>query len=148
MPTQVLIVNQQTDKLNQKQILADLARIQRRLQKQKLRQKPRLKKSLTLVFLSASQMRKINLQFRGKSKVTDILSFQTDPRELGELVLCVPQIKLQAKQHKLSFREELNYMLVHGLLHLLGYDHEASHKEEQVMLGIQDEVFDSLRASL
>lgn len=114
---------------------------------QKIRNKILLtqKKELTLVFLKLAEMKSINRQFRKKNKPTDILSFQsTDPSSLGELLLCTDVLKEQAVRHGHSFTDEVTYMLIHGILHLLGYDHEASLKEEKLMFRLQDKCFGQL----
>lgn len=103
------------------------------------------KTEITLVFLSEAQMKKINNSFRKKNKATDILSFTSgDPQSLGELLLCLSVLKKQAKLQKHSFERELQYMLIHGVLHLLGYDHEESKSEEKLMFAIQDKCFHTL----
>lgn len=100
---------------------------------------------LTVVFLDSAAAKKINQSFRKKNYATDILSFAGDLEEsLGELVICPQVLKKQAKEHKLSFSEELGYMLIHGVLHLMGFDHEKTKKEAKVMMGIQDQLFDKL----
>ena len=100
------------------------------------------KNELTVVFLSSAQMKKINYQFRGKNKATDILSFaSSDPASLGELLLCIDMLKRQAIEQGHSLTHELSYMLVHGVLHLLGYDHELSQTEEKLMFRLQDRCF-------
>lgn len=105
-----------------------------------------MKKDLTVVFLDPGPAKKLNFQFRQKKYATDILSFMTDsPEELGELVLCPQVLQRQAQEHDLSFKLELSYMLIHGVLHLLGYDHERSEKEAKKMFRIQDQLFDRLR---
>ncbi len=78
-------------------------------------------------------IKKINWQWRGKNQVTDVLSFawQEGPatpgiRHLGEIYLCYEKIKEQAKEYKITTKEEFVRMLVHGLLHLVGYDHMNS----------------------
>ena len=102
--------------------------------------------SLTVAFVSKKQIHKLNKQFRAKDKPTDILSFEGfSEDELGELVLCGDIVNRQSKEHGLSAKEELGYLLIHGLLHLLGYDHEKSRKQEKVMFALQDEIFDILR---
>ncbi len=113
----------------------------------KLKNKSFLKraKELTLVFLNASEMKKINRQFRNKNKPTDILSFSSpDLQSLGELLLCVDVLKKQAKNQKHSLKSEISYMLIHGILHLLGYDHEVSPQEEKTMFNLQDNCFKEL----
>lgn len=100
---------------------------------------------LTVVFMGKSQAKKLNLEFRQRNYPTDVLSFEGDGKGvLGELVICPEVVKKQALEHDLTFREELGYMLLHGVLHLLGYDHEKNEAEAKVMFGIQDKVFDRL----
>jgi probable rRNA maturation factor len=72
-------------------------------------------------------MKRLNKLYRGKNYATDILSFEA-PEEgtLGELVLCLPTIRSQARRTGLGEKGELGYMLVHGVLHMLGYDHEKT----------------------
>lgn len=102
---------------------------------------------ITIVFLDPAPAKKLNHQFRRKNYATDILSFESeDPGQLGELVICPQVLKVQAKQHGHSFQAELGYMLIHGVLHLLGHDHEKSAKEAQQMFKIQDQLFDRLCA--
>jgi probable rRNA maturation factor len=103
-------------------------------------------RELTIVFLDVTAARKINKAYRKKDYATDILSFEGEtPNELGELVICPQVLQKQAKEHDLSFKAELSYMLIHGVLHLLGYDHEKSKKEAKKMFDIQDQLFDRLR---
>ena len=108
---------------------------------------PRLwkgKSELTMVFVSSDQMKKINGQFRNKNKDTDVLSFSSsfkDVHGLGELVFSVDKIRAQASQNGWSLQMELKYLSLHGLLHLLGLDHERSPKEAKKMYQIQNEAF-------
>ena len=103
------------------------------------------KKELTVVFLSSKQMQKINKKFRNINKPTDILSFEShDPSSFGELLLCYEVLKSQALRHRHSISNEIVYMLIHGILHLLGYDHELSKKEEKLMFKLQDACFKAL----
>lgn len=105
-------------------------------------------KELTLVFLNPIAAKKINQQFRQKSYATDVLSFTSaDPKVLGELILCPQVLKKQAIEHELSFRDEGLYMLIHGILHLLGLDHEKSESEAKKMFSLQDSIFESLLSS-
>jgi probable rRNA maturation factor len=99
------------------------------------------KMDLTIVFLDTAAAKKINREFRGKNYATDILSFDG-----GELVLCPQVLKRQAKEHRHSFNAELGYMLIHGVLHLKGFDHEKSKSAAAKMFKIQDQVFDRLCA--
>ncbi len=100
---------------------------------------------LIIVFTSDDKMQELNRRYRGRDYVTDILSFESeDSKSMGELVLSPKKIRRQARQHKLTFREELSYLLIHGVLHLLGYEHEGSRKKAAIMFKIQDEAFESL----
>lgn len=100
---------------------------------------------LTIVFLDKGAAKKINFRYRKKNYPTDVLSFDGDGQlSMGELILCPQIIERQAKQHHLSFREELGYLLLHGILHLLGYEHERSYREAELMFQLQDKAFDQL----
>lgn len=87
-----------------------------------------------------TKMRTLNRRYMGKDKTTDVLSFPTEEHssgDVGDLFISIPQIKRQAKERNISAREEYTRMLVHGTLHLLGYDH-ATKKEEKEMFGLQE----------
>jgi len=100
---------------------------------------------ITLVFVSSEKIQELNQQFRAKSKPTDILSFEgAEVGEWGELVLCGEVLDQQAIDHSLSRNQELGYMLIHGALHLLGYDHEKSTLKAKEMFALQDEIFAKL----
>lgn len=104
---------------------------------------------LILVLVSSTEMKKLNSKYRGKDYATDVLSFATDDLNvLGELVLCLDVIKKQSVKHGLSIKEELGYMILHGILHLLGYDHELGPVAAKKMFQIQDDVFKNLCKSL
>ncbi len=102
-------------------------------------------KELILVFLDTTQAKKLNFQFRGRNYATDVLSFDPiDPQSLGELVICPQVLKKQALRHGHSYSLELGYMVLHGVLHLLGFDHEDSEEEAEIMFKLQDEIFDAI----
>ncbi len=97
---------------------------------------------LVVVLVDEAEGRRLNHQFRGKDRATDVLSFAAPGGQgLGELVLCAPVVAQQAKEHGLSFRCELAYLVLHGLLHLLGYEHEQGGARAKEMYSIQDQVF-------
>jgi probable rRNA maturation factor len=87
----------------------------------------------TIVFVSDDAIRKLNRRFRGKSAATDVLSFPTaaesfeveNESHLGDVVISVERASAQAKANKLSFSGEVAQLILHGLLHLRGYDHET-----------------------
>lgn len=104
-------------------------------------------REIQVVFVEAKQIRQLNHRYRGRNKPTDILSFAgTGDGDLGELVLCGEILEKQSREHNLSFQEELGYMLIHGILHLLGYEHEKGGVEARRMFALQDEVFERLCA--
>lgn len=139
----LILVNPTSD-LNTRRLSLLFKKIMRDLLNRRLRNKKLLqsRKELTLVFLNAEEMKKINFQFRKKNRPTDVLSFESeDPESLGELLFCMDVLKIQAKDQRHSLEKEFIYMLTHGILHLLGYDHELSKKEEKVMFHLQDQCF-------
>ncbi len=144
-------VNQTTAKINTKRLTKTLVTITQSLKKRRLRNKKKLStcQEIVFVFLTARQMQKINMQFRGKDRPTDVLSFESqDAHTLGELIFCLPVLKKQAKEHKQSLEDELTLMMIHGILHLLGYDHEASKAEDALMFQIQEFCFAQVRHQL
>jgi probable rRNA maturation factor len=98
---------------------------------------------LVLVFLPETKARALNKTYRKKNYATDILSFSPSVpgQGLGELVLCAKVLKRQASEHNVLMRKELDYMIIHGFLHLLGFDHEKSRQEELKMTALQDKLF-------
>ncbi len=93
--------------------------------------------SATIVFVSDRAMRDLNHRFRGKSWTTDVLSFpsaretfeQPEEVSLGDVVISVERAAKQAVENNLSFEEEIAQLILHGMLHLCGYDHETDEGE-------------------
>lgn len=107
---------------------------------------------LTIVFMDQGPAQKLNHQFRKKNYATDILSFLSeDPDQVGELVICPQVVRRQAQENEHSQKAELAYLLIHGVLHLLGHEHEGKTAKAkaaaQKMYRIQDQLFDRLRDS-
>lgn len=97
--------------------------------------------TINLVFVSKNQIKSLNSDFRDKKKETDILSFKSeDPDCFGELIFCPEVILSNAKKNKWPLIYEYNYMLTHGVLHLLGFDHQTL-KDETEMFNLQDHLF-------
>jgi probable rRNA maturation factor len=93
---------------------------------------------LDVTFVTRAKMKNLNRKFRGKDAPTDILSFPAleifaRQGHLGDLVICAPILEDQAKRIGHTPAQELHVLLVHGLLHLLGYDHEKSRIESNEM---------------
>ena len=93
--------------------------------------------SATIVFVSDSAIKELNRRFRGNNHSTDVLSFPSAEEhfeighvaQLGEVIISVPRAVAQAKENGLSFVDEVRQLILHGLLHLCGYDHETDHGE-------------------
>jgi probable rRNA maturation factor len=104
-----------------------------------------------VVFVDDKEMIALNAAHRGKKKTTDVLSFGNDGAWegeggaglLGDIVISVPQVRRQAAEAGKPLRSELALMLVHGTLHLLGYDHETL-KDEKKMFGLQKRILKKL----
>jgi len=96
----------------------------------KLKNKP----EISIAVVGDQAVKKLNLTYRGKNQVTDVLSFGeadssikvdlSTKNYLGEIIICYPQAARQAKKFGHSVNQELELLLIHGFLHLLGYDHE------------------------
>ena len=94
---------------------------------------------LGVLFVGDQRMRGFNRRYRGKDRTTDVLAFAMreapnfSAHLLGDVVIAVPTAARQARQGQRSLDEELTILLVHGILHLCGYDHERSEKEARRM---------------
>jgi probable rRNA maturation factor len=116
------------------------------------RKNPHLKNvkllSFHLTLCGKSKIKKLNSEFRGKNKITDVLSFgvhenlRPDKKikmklpnilELGDIFVCNDVALKQASEFEITFQQEVVHLVTHGLLHLLGFDHEISLKEEKIM---------------
>jgi len=83
-----------------------------------------VRQSTTVVLCSDYMIRKLNRQYRGKDKATDVLSFCFgDDDLLGEVYISPRRAEVQARRYGVSYEGELKRLLIHGLLHLMGYDH-------------------------
>jgi len=84
-------------------------------------------KNVSIVFVDDRTMRKLNRQFRHQNKTTDVLTFPDD--DSCEIVISIEQARRQARAEKHSLATEVRYLVLHGLLHALGYDHETDQGE-------------------
>ena len=111
---------------------------------------------ISLTFVGDRQMHRLNKRFRQKDRTTDVLAFATrDARRrpvrrghagpLGDVVISVPTAARQASRESRSLDEEIVALLVHGVLHLCGYDHERSRAEATRMQRRERMVFKRLR---
>lgn len=98
------------------------------------------KASVNVALVDSQTSQSLNAEWRGKDKPTNILSFPFELPEgwedtqhlLGDLVVCVPVVLQEAQQQGKVLAEHMAHLLVHGLLHLQGYDHEDEHEAEQM----------------
>ena len=106
--------------------------------------------NFSIVFVDEEKIQNINKNYRGIDKVTDVISFAFEDNDklvynnirfLGEIYICIPRMKEQAIEYGHSEVRELAFLCVHGLLHLLGYDHMTK-EDEEIMFAIQKKVLD------
>ena len=104
----------------------------------------------SIIFVEDDEIHRINREYRKVDRVTDVISFAfedneemmyNDIRVLGDIYICIPQMKRQAINYGHSEKRELSFLAVHGLLHLLGYDHMTK-EEEKEMFGLQELILD------
>ena len=101
---------------------------------------------LTIIFIDDEKMHELNKTYRGIDRTTDVLSFAYEDNEnidigirmLGEIFVSIPKMKGQAIEYGHSETRELSFLVVHGILHLLGYDHTLGKKEEEEMFRRQE----------
>jgi probable rRNA maturation factor len=105
-----------------------------------------LSSNFAIVFIDDEKMHELNKNYRGIDRTTDVLSFAFEDnnkicyniRQLGEIYVSIPKMVSQAKEYGHSEKRELAFLVVHGLLHLLGYDHTLGIEEEKVMFEKQE----------
>lgn len=99
---------------------------------------------IAAAFVTDDRMQELNKMYRGKDKVTDVLSFSYVDDEyaetLGDVVISPEQARRQAEE---GLRHELVTLLVHGILHAFGYDHETE-EDASVMFPLQDKIIDTI----
>jgi len=142
----VYIENRQRQiRINQQKIKRDSAALLRNLGLENA--------ELSILLVNDSLMRKLNHKFRGLDKTTDVLSFPQISKKseagsrklnknnlsftshllLGDVVINLQAAKRQSPEHQMSFTDEMRWLLIHGILHLIGYDHEKSKYAEGKM---------------
>lgn len=96
---------------------------------------------VSIVLVDNQKIQQLNATYRGIDQPTDVLSFpQLEPGEqwsgdellLGDIVICMERAVLQAQEYGHSLSREMAYLLVHGLYHLLGYDHDTDNAQKQM----------------
>ncbi|MBU8905667.1 rRNA maturation RNase YbeY [Desertibacillus haloalkaliphilus] len=101
---------------------------------------------LSITFVDNERIKEINREYRDKDAVTDVISFALNeqvsdeveivggeiPNLLGDIIISIPRATEQAKSYNHSFEREIGFLVVHGILHLLGYDHMTEEEEKQM----------------
>jgi rRNA maturation RNase YbeY len=108
---------------------------------------------LSVALVGDDEMRRLNASYRGKDRTTDVLAFSqqegpgapTSPL-LGDVVVSIPAAERQARERRHTLERELAELLVHGILHLLGYDHERSSADARRMFARAREVMAAVEA--
>lgn len=102
-------------------------------------------RAVTIVFKDAEEVQTLNQRFRSKDQPTDVLSFDSiEPAYLGEIILATQVIERQAVSNQHSFFQEAGYLILHGILHLLGYEHESGGPEAKEMMALQDAIYEEV----
>ncbi|OLO38891.1 rRNA maturation RNase YbeY [Alkalihalophilus pseudofirmus] len=111
---------------------------------------------ISVTFVDDKRIQDINREYRGKDTPTDVISFALNeageeevqiidpegPNVLGDIIISIPRTLEQAQSYEHSFERELGFLLVHGFLHLLGYDHLTEEKEK-IMFSRQEEILNA-----
>lgn len=103
---------------------------------------------VSLAIVSAPVIKKLNKQYRHQDQITDVLSFvnrqaRNKGGDLGEILICYQQLLKQARQKQNSADKEFIILFIHGLLHLLGFDHKTK-KQAQIMENIEAKILGQL----
>ena len=108
--------------------------------------------TFNVIFVDSDKIKELNKTYRNIDRETDVISFALEDGEaninfefgrlLGDIYICVPKMKAQAKEYGHSIAREMGFLTVHGLLHLLGYDHMTK-EEEKIMFAKQEEILNA-----
>ena len=105
---------------------------------------------LSLALIGNGEMQRLNAKYRGKDYPTDVLSFPVEggppqtARLLGDVIISVDKAAAQAKERRRSLDEEMITLLIHGVVHLMGYDHERSAKDAKIMTRLEKKILRQL----
>lgn len=111
--------------------------------------------TVSVAFVGAARMRTLNHRYHGEDRVTDVLAFPSPPirairglvHTLGDIIICPVVAKRNAARAGIPWRHECIRLLVHGTLHLLGYDHDAPKRSEQ-MFTVQERIVEHVKCSM
>jgi probable rRNA maturation factor len=96
---------------------------------------------ISVVLVCDARMKSLNKRYKNRDKITDVLAF-----DYGEVIICLPQAKKQAKELGHSLKKELGILLIHGILHLAGYNDQTKQQRER-MTKKQDNIFLKIKNS-
>ena len=105
---------------------------------------------MSIIIVDNKEIHKINKEYRGIDRETDVISFALEEGEtidepiktLGDIYISIDKVYEQAKEYGHSIKRELFFLVTHGFLHLLGYDH-MNKEDEEKMFSLQEEILDS-----
>lgn len=106
--------------------------------------------SFSIIFVDNEKIRELNRDYRNIDRVTDVITFRLADYEevmcgkiniLGDIYISLDKAKTQSIEYGHSYLRELSFLLIHGFLHLLGYDH-MNEEDEKEMFGLQEEILD------
>ena len=110
------------------------------------------KSEVNIIFVGLQEIHEINKTYRNVDRPTDVISFALEDTEdvtvyeervLGDIYICLDKVHEQAKEYGHTEIREMAFLIVHGLLHLLGYDHMIK-EEEKIMFGLQEEILNEM----
>lgn len=110
------------------------------------------KSEVNIIFVGLEEIHEINKTYRGVDRPTDVISFALEEGEdvfvsteriLGDIYICLDKAYEQAGEYGHSITREISFLTVHGMLHLLGYDHMIE-SDEKIMFGLQEEILNEL----
>ncbi|HXG53533.1 MAG TPA: rRNA maturation RNase YbeY [candidate division Zixibacteria bacterium] len=109
----------------------------------------RERSELSIALVGNPEIRRLNARYRGQDRPTDVLAFPLEERApgcelLGDVVISVPKAREQARERGRSLAEEMATLLIHGILHLVGYDHERSPREARAMRRLERKLYREL----
>ena len=124
----------------------------RKVVKHTLKKMEAEKSEVNIIFVGLEEIHEINKAYRNVDRPTDVISFALEDTEdvtvyeervLGDIYICLDKVHEQAKEYGHTEIRERAFLIVHGLLHLLGYDHMIK-EEEKIMFGLQEEILNEM----
>ncbi|MDR1704718.1 MAG: rRNA maturation RNase YbeY [Clostridiales bacterium] len=94
---------------------------------------------VSFTFVSLDEIQEMNRHYRGLDRPTDVLSFPAEGGVLGDVIICFDQAVIQAREYGNTIKRELAFLTIHGLLHLMGYDHHTE-TDERIMRNMQKRI--------